>query len=166
MTPQMFRGRFGIELPPAVSFRAERDATVVFRDVRLPTDVDAAVQAMERMWGSFPTLDGGIAADGIYTKHFCGAGGVVAFKKRRSGDRLRWERLRLSQQGKMTTLAATGELGEFAGASEIICALFCDPATLNLAAIPEDEGFPSPGSWTEYPETEVRKLMPTTRRDL
>merc|ERR1719515_431379 len=99
------------------------------------------------MWGPFPTLDGGMAADDIITKYFCGIGGVAAFRKRRGGDRFRWERLRLSQQGKKTTLAATGELGEFAGASEIMCALFCDPATLNLAAIPEYEGFPSPRSW-------------------
>ena len=53
---------------------------------------------------------------------FGGVGGLDALKKRRRGDRFRYARLLAYQSRKPTTLASTGELGEFAGRSEMQCA--------------------------------------------
>ena len=49
-------------------------------------------------------------------------------------------------------LAATGELGEFAGASELRCSLFCDPGALGVgtAALPA-----AALQWTRLSDQEV-----------
>merc|ERR1719487_478548 len=94
------------------------------------------------MWGNFPELNSGVAAKILVPGSAYHISALdVARKKdlreRRKGDRLRWERLRAYINEEPASDAATGELGEFAGASEIRCALFCDPATIAIEAVPE-----------------------------
>merc|ERR1719313_504416 len=110
---------------------------MVFSGVKLSINEHNALNAMRKMWGdTYPKCDGGVAGKAVRGgSQFGGVGGLDALKKRRIGDRFRYARLLAYQSRKPTTLASTGELGEFAGRSEMKCALFCDPARITIEAI-------------------------------